>query len=237
MVKQKALDINKLVQDELSKINLQQIFEDKLRTKLESTITGIVEDTFKEWGSFGKQLKEHIEKNLLLGRSGLDLTSYSEFVTSQAAEVLKSSMNEERAEKLKGILRDKLNIVSKQEINFEEFIKKIEQYIIETIRLQKEEDPCGCDENLEYTILCSQEDNGFGAYWEIQIYNGDKTPKSYSSDNFAGLSLNAKGVCYSSLKERNDTNLYLMFNSMAFNRTVISGIKYYKNTLTVEDTY
>ena len=58
------IDLNKIVNDTLVQMESENFVEKVVKSTLEKTITSIVDDVFRSYSDFGKNLKKHIEENL-----------------------------------------------------------------------------------------------------------------------------------------------------------------------------
>ncbi|MEG1870974.1 MAG: hypothetical protein RR192_03130 [Peptostreptococcaceae bacterium] len=95
------IDLNKIVNDSLIKMEEGNFVENVVKERLEKTITEIVDDVFREWSDFGKNLKSHIETNLNVDLDNLGIEGYNTLVLAAVKEQLDKSITVQGIDKIK----------------------------------------------------------------------------------------------------------------------------------------
>lgn len=120
------IDLNKIVNDSLKKIEEGKFVEEVVQKRIEKTIAEIVDDTFRGYSDFGKNLKKHIEENLNINLGNLNLDGYNTLVLSAVKEKLDKVITVQGVEKIKESLDEMLK-ESKSEYTLSEIIEKAKQ--------------------------------------------------------------------------------------------------------------
>ena len=115
------IDLNKIVNDTLVKLEKEQFVETVVKKRLEKTITEIVDDTFREWSDFGKNLKEYIRENLNVNLESLGLEGYNSLALAAIKEELDKCITIQGIEKIKETTKEILSDV-KPEYTLSEII-------------------------------------------------------------------------------------------------------------------
>lgn len=95
------IDLNKIVNETLANLEKEKFVEKVVKERLEKTITGIVDDVFREYGEFGRKLKDYIEKNLNVNLERLGLEGYNALALAAIKEQLDQTITVQGIEKLK----------------------------------------------------------------------------------------------------------------------------------------
>ena len=118
------IDLNKIVNDTLVKLEKEQFVETVVKKRLEKTITEIVDDTFREWSDFGKNLKEYIRENLNVNLESLGLEGYNSLALAAIKEELDKCITIQGIEKIKETTKEILSDV-KPEYTLSEIIERL----------------------------------------------------------------------------------------------------------------
>lgn len=163
------IDINKIVNDSLIKLEEEKFVEGVVQKRLEKTITEIVDDVFREWSDFGKNLKEHVEKNLNVNLSNLGIEGYNTLVLAAVKEQLDKIITTQGVEKIKKRTEEMLLDI-KDEYTLTE--------IIEELKSEDYRDEWECDEDDKVALIIENSGNG---YKHIYLNEEEKSNK-YSYD-------------------------------------------------------
>jgi len=163
------IDINKIVNDSLVKLEEEKFVEGVVQKRLEKTITEIVDDVFREWSDFGKNLKEHVEKNLNVNLSNLGIEGYNTLVLAAVKEQLDKIITTQGVEKIKKRTEEMLLDI-KDEYTLTE--------IIEELKGEDYRDEWECDEDDKVALIIENSGNG---YKHIYLNEEEKSNK-YSYD-------------------------------------------------------
>jgi hypothetical protein len=189
------IDLNKIVNDTLVQMEEEKYVEKVVKSTLEKTIASLVEDVFRSYSDFGKNLKTHIEENLNINLSRLGLEGYNGLVLAAVQEQLDKAITIQGIDKIKESMNEMLSDVKKEYTLTE---------IIEALKGEscKEEYEYDYDEKIELII----EDAGSGykhIYMDVEEKGGkyecdyqislDKEGKPYSI-KLKGDEINTKKI-------------------------------------------
>lgn len=118
------IDLNKIVNDTLVEIERTGFVEQVVKKRLEKTITDIVDDVFKEWSDFGKNLKAYIENKLNINLENLGIEGYNTLVSLAVKEQLDKIITVQGIEKVKETI-DKILIDTKDTYDLSDIIEKL----------------------------------------------------------------------------------------------------------------
>ncbi|MDM0533204.1 hypothetical protein QTH05_06845 [Clostridium perfringens] len=118
------IDLNKIVNETLVNLEEEKFVEKVVKERLEKTITGIVDDVFREYGDFGKSLKDYIENNLNVNLERLGLEGYNTLALAAIKEQLDQTITVQGIEKLKKSTEEMLSDVKKS-YNLSELIETL----------------------------------------------------------------------------------------------------------------
>ena len=120
------MDLNKMVNDSLSKIETEGYVETVIEEKVKGTIQKIVSDLFSPYGDFGKNLKEEIQAKLHINLKKLDLCSYNVMLINAVNEHFRRTISEQGIEKLKEQM-NRLLCDAKSEYKLSELVQEMKE--------------------------------------------------------------------------------------------------------------
>ncbi|MFV0411468.1 MAG: hypothetical protein ACK5LJ_17750 [Paracoccus sp. (in: a-proteobacteria)] len=229
------MDLNKYVQNIIKNIDINKMFKEQIEKKIEETVKETINSNLKSYSDFGEQLNKYFRENLKVNLESLPMTEYSNFVTEQVADIVKQEMSQERAEKIKSKLREKLGLYNVSEISLKDLFGKISDTLYEACEDEwNENNGCFCGEAPVYTLCCrlrsevSYRDESF----EIIIVKGNDVPVSpYDPEIIANLFLNCDGKAYHTSERANGEEVSRLFNYYAYNKTLITDLKEIEETV------
>lgn len=118
------IDLNKIVNDSMEQIESEGFVEKVVKEKLEKTIKDIVDDTFRSYSDFGKNLEKHIQENLNVNLGNLNIDGYNTLVLAVVQEKLDLAIKVQGVEKIKSAMDEMLKDV-KKEYKLSELIEKL----------------------------------------------------------------------------------------------------------------
>ncbi len=118
------IDLNKLVNQSLSKIEEQGFVEQVVEKKLKETVTSIINDLFHSYSDFGKNLKNQVSQQLNINLRELNLAGYNTMILNTVKEKLDEAIHIQGTEKIKEALDVLLSDV-KQEYKLSELIEEM----------------------------------------------------------------------------------------------------------------
>ncbi|QYY44737.1 hypothetical protein ACKE5C_19360 (plasmid) [Aneurinibacillus thermoaerophilus] len=124
------MDLNKLVNDSLGKIQAEGFVEQVVEEQLKKTIKSIVHDVLREYSDFGKNLKKQVESQLNINLDKLNIASYNLMVLNAVKEKLDEAMYLQGIEKIKADM-DEILGTSKNEYKLSELIEKLKNDALE----------------------------------------------------------------------------------------------------------
>ncbi|HBL06244.1 MAG TPA: hypothetical protein DDZ33_04750 [Clostridium sp.] len=182
------IDLNKIVNDTLVEMDKENYVEKVVKDTLEKTIKSIVEDVFRSYSDFGKNLQTHIEENLNINFRNLGIEGYNGLVLAAVQEQLDKTITIQGIEKIKESMDEMLKD-TKDEYTLTEIITALKGESC------KEEYEFDYDERIGLII----EDAGNG-YKHIYLDEEEKDRK-YECDY--QIDIDGKGKPYSiKLKDR-----------------------------------
>ncbi len=185
------IDLNKIVNDSLVEMEKEGFVEKTVKNRLEKTITEIVDDVFREWSAFGKNLKAHIENNLNIDLDNLGIEGYNTLVSAAVKEQLDKIITVQGIEKIKETT-EKMLIDIKDTYTLSEIIEKLKG---ESFKEEWE-----YDEDEKVAIFIKGEKDG---YKHIYL-NEDDTDREWSCDY--QIDINEEGKPYSIKLKGNEIN-------------------------------
>lgn len=158
------IDLNKIVNETLVNLEEEKFVEKVVKERLEKTITGVVDDVFREYSDFGKSLKTYIEGNLNVDLNRLGLQGYNTLALSAIKEQLDKTITVQGLEKLKKSTEEMLSDV-KESYKLSE--------IIERFKSESSEDEWERDEDDKVTLFIEKD----GSFTHIYIDEEEKNNK------------------------------------------------------------
>ncbi|MBU3205169.1 hypothetical protein [Clostridium algidicarnis] len=176
------IDLNKIVNETLKNIEKEGFVEKVVEKRLKETMESVIDDTFRSYSDFGKNLKEYVGQNLNVNLSNLGLEGYNTLVLAAVKEELDKTITMQGIEKIKQTAEEMLSSV-KDEYTLSELIEKVKEGF--------------CKEEYEYDeydkITLFIEDGSSG-YKHIYL-NEEEEDRKYSCDY--QIDINKEGKPYS----------------------------------------
>jgi len=181
------IDLNKIVNETLENIEKEGFVEKVVEKRLKETMESIIDDTFRSYSDFGKNLKEYVGQNLNVNLSNLKLEGYNTLVLATVKEQLDKVITVQGIEKIKeateGILTD-----VKRDYKLSE--------IIELIKEDVDQDDIGYEDQITLVI-----DSSSSGYQHIYL-DAEEKDRKYSCDY--QIDIDGEGKPYSiKLKDGN----------------------------------
>jgi hypothetical protein len=123
------MDLNKLVNESLVKIEQEGFVQRVVEKQLKGTIESIVNDLFRSYGDFGKNLEQEIKLNLSVDLKKLNLAGYNVMVLNAVQEELDKVVHTQGIEKIKESLANLLSEVPK-EYKLSELIEEFKKDVL-----------------------------------------------------------------------------------------------------------
>jgi hypothetical protein len=159
------IDFRTLVINSLDKVLASGTVEKKIEETLTKTISEIVEDTFKSWSSFGKELKEVVQKAINVNLQELTLPEYNQLVLNAIRQKINETIQAEGFTRLKADI-EKMLIGERKEWKLSELVEELKK---ETL-----EDESDADEFDEISLFVEN----FGSSNLVWIYLDQHSDKS-----------------------------------------------------------
>lgn len=178
------IDLNKIVNDTLVKLEKEQFVETVVKKRLEKTITEIVDDTFREWSDFGKNLKEYIRENLNVNLESLGLEGYNSLALAAIKEELDKCITIQGIEKIKETTKEILSDV-KPEYTLSEIIECLKGASLKAEYEYDEGDSIaliinGEEDGYKHIYLSEEEPYGKSKYYYDYQIDINREGKPYS---------------------------------------------------------
>lgn len=123
------MDLNKLVNESLAKIEQEGFVQVTVEKQLKKTIESIVDDLFRSYSDFGKNLKKEVESHLNVDLKRLNLAGYNLMVLNAVQEELDKLVHTQGIEKIKDSLTELLSEVPK-EYKLSELIEEFKKDVL-----------------------------------------------------------------------------------------------------------
>lgn len=95
------IELNKIMNETLTGLENEGYVEKIVRQQLEKTIKDIINDTFREYSDFGKQLEEYIKNNININFDKLGIEEYNMLILTVLKEHLDKIITIQGVEKMK----------------------------------------------------------------------------------------------------------------------------------------
>lgn len=123
------MDLNKLVNDSLAKIEQEGFVQKVVEKQLKNTVESIVDDLFRSYSDFGKNLKKEVESQLNINLKELKLSGYNVLVLNTVKEKLDEALHLQGVEKMQDALNEIFNN-TKKEYKLSEIINEFKQDVL-----------------------------------------------------------------------------------------------------------
>lgn len=120
------MDLNKLVNESLAKIEQEGFVQKVVEKQLKSTIESIIDDLLRSYSDFGKNLKKEIGSQLNINLKELNIAGYNVMVLNAVKEKLDEAVTIHGVEKIKESLEEMLTDV-KKEYKLSELIEEMKE--------------------------------------------------------------------------------------------------------------
>jgi hypothetical protein len=108
------IDLNKVINQSMTKIEEEGFVEKVVKKRLEETVSSIVDDLFRSYSDFGKDLKNEVSQQLNINLKELNLAGYNTMVLNAVKEKLDEAIHIQGTEKIKETLDELLSDVKKE---------------------------------------------------------------------------------------------------------------------------
>jgi hypothetical protein len=171
------MDLNKIVNDSLAKLEANGAIENIITDHLKKTIDSIVDDLFSSYSDFGKNLKTEVQSALNVNLKELNLAGYNVLVLNTVKEKLDEALHLQGVEKMQDALNEIFND-TKKEYKLSEIINEFKQDVL------SDDSDYGGNE-----ISFHVEKQSYGAYI---AFDKDSGKGRYSCDYQLGTDSNGK---------------------------------------------
>ena len=120
------MDLNKLVNESLAKIEQEGFVQETVEKQLKKTIESIVNDLFRSYSDFGKNLEKEVASQLNVNLKELNLAGYNVMVLNTVKEKLDEAITIQGIEKIKESLNEMLVGVEK-EYKLSDLVEKMKE--------------------------------------------------------------------------------------------------------------
>lgn len=176
------IDLNKIVNDSLVELEKEGFVEKVVKERIGETIKKIVDDVFRSYGDFGKNLESHIKENLNVNFKNLKLEGYNALVLTAIKEQLDATITTQGIERIKVDTEMILSDVKKEYTLSE---------IIEELKKESSKEEWEYDEDDK---ICLEINGNEGEYVHIYL---DTEEHSYNHQYRYQIDMSDKGIPYS----------------------------------------
>lgn len=131
------MNINDVINQEVSKIDLESIVKEEINKSLKSLLSKKVNDLFSTYGNIGSQLDEHFKENFKIDFKRIDLHEHTYFVTNCIVKQLAEAFKTEE-ESIKKLINAKIFTETRSEIPLAVLETEIEDLILGDLNIEKE---------------------------------------------------------------------------------------------------
>lgn len=121
------IKLNESVNAQMNSIIESGFIEQTIKSQLEKTISGIVNDSLKEYSDFGKAIKEKINAVLPLAASNVELPEYNKFVADICTKTFDKLLHEQAQEQIETLLKADLGVMENKVITAQDIQNEIEK--------------------------------------------------------------------------------------------------------------
>ncbi|WIW70632.1 hypothetical protein [Anaerosinus gibii] len=124
------MDLNKIVNDKLAKIEADGYLEEVVEKRLKETISSVVSDLFSSYSDFSKDLESKIKEKLNINLEELNISSYNVMVMNAINDYLQEEVSICGIEKIKNEM-NALLCDTKTEYKLSEIIREMKDHVTE----------------------------------------------------------------------------------------------------------
>ncbi len=143
------MDLNVMINDSLAQLKEEGFVEKVVSNQLRKTIEGVVQDSLRQYSTFGETLEKKVKELLQINLDNLDIPSYNYLIVETIKDHLNTVIHEQGLNRMKEQL-DNLLLTFKAEVKLSELIK---QLAVEAEDL----DELGYEEAREMTLIVNRE--------------------------------------------------------------------------------
>lgn len=118
------MDLQKLMNEKFDAIIASGAFDAMIEKSINKLLEELSSEYFRSYGEFGKNLKEHINKQLNISLDKLVLTEYSSVVCGIIKSTLENTVLEKATPLIETQINDFLKVLDKKEYKLSEVIKQ-----------------------------------------------------------------------------------------------------------------
>lgn len=218
------MEITNYVSEAIKSIDVDALFKAEIEKQIKITVEKALKDAIGSYSPLSKKLNELVEKSLEVDLDRITFAQYSNFVVDKCCDLIQEMMSDERAAHIKKHLRDKLAPHLVNELDFVDLIDALSSTLLETLG------EADCCDDVQYHIVCEEEEKSYGTYWNLKVYEGER--RDYGSE-IAVLCM-SESRCYHS-RGRHNSEIAKRFASYVFNRTIIKNVEDYDKTFSKQD--
>lgn len=176
------MNLEQAVQEQFDSIVQSGQVESMIKNHLTKTVDGILNDMLREYGDFGKKLKEQLSKAMNIDLSRLDLLDYNSIVCSIVKEHLDGTIYENAKAQIDNSIKGYLGTLDKSEWKLSEITAKL----IDELKSDDESGEIGLevrysDYGSVFVYIDKEKGRSLGHYEsEFQLHLDKKTGKVYS---------------------------------------------------------
>lgn len=131
------IDINKIVTDELKKIDFESIIRKKVTESMTSVVEKEIGDLFGHWGVLSKGLEEALKQNLNVDFTKIKLDEYHEFILNGVQQELSRYFNNPERFNIREIVDERLLTETREEIPYKDMVAQIEKMVMEEFSVEE----------------------------------------------------------------------------------------------------
>ncbi len=125
------MEINRIVTDSIEKLDLKKIIQDQVSETVTETVKSEIENIFRSYSDFGKELRSTMKEELKVDFSRLGIKDYNCMIVEIIKSELQKNIKTEAAEHIKALVKKALQIDGKTKYKLSELIEEFAKEIAE----------------------------------------------------------------------------------------------------------
>jgi hypothetical protein len=121
------MELNKIVESALMKMQGENKIQEIVSKNLESTIESAVRDIFGQWSDFSKDIKAHLQKELKVELGSITIPEHSQFILGQVKSLIEQHIHEDSVNQIKDEIDKFFKPLEKDEWKVSEIIEKFKE--------------------------------------------------------------------------------------------------------------
>ena len=140
------MDLEKIIHKTLEDFKEEKLLEKIIRKRLESTLEEVVKDSLQSYSGFGRKLKDHIQKEMVVNLNNLTLPEFNTLLLNWVKEIVQGNVNEVAKAQIEKSLKKFLVPIEKKTWPLTDIIEKFKAGVNEDDQRHGSEISFHCEE-------------------------------------------------------------------------------------------